>query len=169
VIYTFVPYSLNRSLGQAYNSCMSLVPEKDWGLLLDDDVMFCNRKWYQIMDSYIKKYPHIGLFTCYTNRIGAKFQKLKKVDRGNDDMVYHMSIGRDVSVKNKGQVTRLKNGKIGGFAMLVSKKTWNIIGGAKKTGLKKVDWDILKKCRDNNILVARIDEIYAYHWRRGGA
>jgi GT2 family glycosyltransferase len=166
-IYAFIPYSLEKNLGSAYNSCMAVIGEDDWGLLLDDDIMFCTRNWYKIMHSAIIKYPHIGLFVCFTNRIGAKFQRLPNVDYESNDMAYHMKIGKTVEKVNKDILTRLKSGHIGGFAMLISKKTWDKIGGAKETGLKKIDWDILDKCRKQEILVARFNEIYAYHWRRG--
>jgi GT2 family glycosyltransferase len=172
LIYTFIPYSLEKNLGQAYNNCMKLISDKDWAVFLDYDVMFTIRDWQYHLDNVIKKYGDVGLYTCFTNRAGTKVQTAPGVDRNIHDLLYHMEFGRKLRKKYGDRISDLKleekkRVRLSGFFMLISKKTWNRIGGSQRKGLSKVDWEIAQKIVDSKLKVFRIDGLYAYHYRRG--
>lgn len=167
-IYTFIPYSIEGNLGQAYNQCMGLVGKDDWALLLDHDVMLLQRRWYPFLYNVIEKYRDkgIGLYTCFTNRCGAQFQKAPGIDSSSHNLFYHISYARSLQDEYRDRITLLDDGNISGFFMLVSKKIWIEIRGAKKKGIGKVDLDLVKRLRDANIKIARLDGLYVYHYRR---
>ncbi len=171
-IYTFIPYSTKKNLGQAYNRCMDLIAGGDWALFLDHDVMFVSRDWYPLLVKVIGKNEDVGLFTCFSNRVGTKAQKAPGVCPVTHDILYHRHFGQKIAEKYKDRVTDLKlegkkRPKLSGYFLLISKRTWNKIGGVTKKGTSKVDWHIIKKCVAADIKVARIDGLYVYHYRRG--
>jgi len=168
LIYTFIPYSIEGNLVVAYEKCMKLIRDDDWALFLDYDVMFTRRDWYVLFVKAIKRYPEVGVFTCYTNRIRTKFQKAPGIDRNNHDMVYHMKFGQRLYEKNGDSITIFPKGEhLGGFVMLIRKSVWNKIRPLKEKGIEYVDIEIGRKCHAREIKIARLDGLYAYHWRRG--
>ena len=172
MIYTFIPFSINKNIGDAYNRCMDLIGPGDWAAMLDHDCMFVCRDWYPLLLKAVKKYPQYGLFTCYANRVGTKVQRAPGVSAETHDILYHRQFAKKMGDKYKDGATDLrledkKRPKISGYFMLVSKKTWQSIGGATRKGMSKIDWHIVQKCVKQGIKVARIDGLYVYHYRRG--
>lgn len=168
MIYTFIPFDIEGNLKDAYEQCMELIENEDWALFLDYDVMFTHRNWYVLFDKAIKKYPEIGVFTCYTNRIRTPFQKVPKIDRDNHNMIYQMKFGQKLYEKNKDSITIFpEREQLGGFVMLIKKNIWNRIKPLKQEGIELVDIEIGRECYKRGIKIARLDGLYAYHWRRG--
>lgn len=167
MIYTFIPYSIEGNLAKAYSECMRLVGEDDLCLFLDHDVMFTRKDWYVLFDMASKKYEDVGIFTCYTNRIKTLFQQVPDIDSENHDIRYHIKFGQELYNKNKDSITVMnRGGRLGGFAMLIRKSIWQKVK-PEKDGIEFVDIEIGKKCHSLKIKIARLDGLYAYHWRRG--
>lgn len=167
MIYTFIPYSIKGNLAKAYDSCMALIGESDLALFTDYDVIFTRRNWYEIFDNASKEHTDIGIFTCYTNRIKTSFQIAPGVDSNNHDIKYHMKFGKELYLKHGNSITVMdRGGRLGGFAMLIRKRIWNEIKTLKE-GIEYIDIEIGKKCHSLNIKIARLNGLYAYHWRRG--
>lgn len=168
MIHTFIPYSIEGNLVEAYEKCMRLIKDDDWALFLDYDVMFTHRNWYALLDKATKRHPEIGIFTCYTNRIRTEFQRVPKIDRDNHNMIYHMNFGKNLYEKNKDSITIFsKEEDLGGFVILIKKSVWNKIKPLEKKGIENIDIEIGRRCHIREIKIARLDGLYAYHWRRG--
>ena len=167
MIYNFIAYDIDKNLGRAYNKCMSLLDDDDWAVFLDHDAMFMQRDWYKEVSNTIKNNPSYGLFTCSTNRIGCPWQLVNGVDKDNHNIKYHKLVGKELE-KNKNIVIDVTHSTVllSGVVIIVSKKTWTTITGAKD-GFLGVDNDLHYKCRKNNIKVGFIPNIYTYHWYRG--
>ena len=165
MIYTFCPYDVDKNLGKAYNSCMDLLQPDDWAIFIDHDTLFAQDDWGRTVERAIEENPDYGLFTGVTNRIGNDMQIAPGVDREIHDIAYHMEVGE-----------RLKKYKvveyaptwqpISGFILIIQKKVWDAIGGARD-GFLGVDNDIHDKCRENGIKSGLIRNLYLYLWYRG--
>lgn len=171
MIHTYIPYTpkkLGNNLGWAYNNFMKIVSKDDWVCFLDHDATFTTRYWYHQLNDIIEKNPDVGLYTCLTNRIGNPQQLVKGVDKENHDIKYHRIIGKILQEKNYDNILNLDdiNRPLSGVVILISKKTWNKVGGFKD-GFLSVDNDIHKKCISYNIKVGLMTGVYVYHWYRG--
>lgn len=172
MIYTHITYSpkdKDKQLGLAYNNVMKQTKDEDWVCFLDHDAMFTTIDWYRQITNIVEKYPQIGLYTCMTNRINCRYQ-LANVNRDNHDIKYHRIIGKKLQKEYNTEISDITNQKtkLSGVVILISKKTWNAVGGfIEKDGLLGVDNDIHKRCKDKNIPVGLMKGVYVYHWYRG--
>lgn len=149
-IWYFKPEDEDMNLGRAYNDYMNLVPnDDDWACLHDRDVCFIQDDYAKIIRETIKSNPQYGLFTCVTNRVGNKFQCHNGIISDNADFRHHIEIGKIRGEKLRTKVVETK-GVISGMLMLVQKKTWDAMGGAKD-GLLGVDNDISKRVMELDI------------------
>ena len=83
MIHTYIPYApkeKHTNLGWAYNNFMKMVNDDDWVCFLDHDATFTVGNWYLQLEEILKENPEYGLFSCYTNRIGQKAQKINGID-----------------------------------------------------------------------------------------
>lgn len=170
-LHTYIPYASPNeelNLGKSYNNFMSIVNDDDWVLFLDHDATFTTKEWYNQVYKIIEENPEYGLFTCFTNRIGNPIQKVRNIDYDNHDIKYHRNIGKTLYDEYKYKVTPwdYKNIFLSGVIILVSKKTWDIIGGAPD-GFLGVDNCIHIDCIKNDIKVGLMNGLYVYHWYRG--
>ena len=167
-IYTFYPYDVDKNLGRAYNSCMDLLQPDDWGIFVDHDTLFTQADWGRDLRRVIEENPEYGLFTGVTNRIGNDMQLAAGVDSENHDISYHMEIGREHAEIREHEVIPYEANRqpMSGFLIIIQKKVWDLIGGAKD-GFYGVDNDIHNKCRANGIESGIIRSLYLYHWYRG--
>lgn len=166
-IFTFIAYDKDQDLGKAYNKMMKLVKEDDWVVFLDHDAMFVHRDWYKYLQTVIQHNPEFQFFTATTNRIGCPWQVVHGVDKNNHDMFYHKQIAKELMDRDLGVIdVTNQHVPLSGVVMIVQKKTWDKIGGAK-SGFLGVDNDLHHKCRQNGIKVGLIPSLYTYHWYRG--
>jgi GT2 family glycosyltransferase len=169
MIYTHIPYAPKEKkldLGWSYNNFMNLVNDDDWVLFLDHDAMFTTKNWFTQIEDIIEKNPEYSVFTCMTNRIGIRTQKLKGVDSENHNITYHRNIGKDLGEKYYSDVVEYVNEYLSGVVILIKKDTWNKVGGFKP-GFLGVDNRLHKDCINNGIKVGLMTGVYVYHWYRG--
>ena len=160
MIFTNIPYNLDKNLGQAYNDFMSLLGEDDWGVFLDHDAMFVQRDYYRILTEATNS--QYGLLTAMTNRIGCRYQvhNIKKTN----DMKVHFEYGKKVSEKKEPIEDITFRSPFSGVVIMISKKTWNKV--KFKDGFLGVDNHIHRDVRDAGIRVGMIRQLYVYHWYR---
>jgi hypothetical protein len=75
-VHYFTPGASHRNVEQTYNEACALVTNPtDWICIRDiDTLMFTEPNCFSIIEAAIKKYPTTDLFSCYTNRLGLKYQ-----------------------------------------------------------------------------------------------
>lgn len=171
MIHTYIPYApkdKDFDLGWAYNNFMEMVNDDDWVLFLDHDATFTTKYWYHQVTDIVEANPEYGAFTAITNRIGnSSFQKLEGVDENNHDIKYHRKIGSHLQEQYQNEVMPYPTHRhLSGVIILVSKKTWEQIGGFTY-GFLGVDNIFHKKCREHDIPVGIAKGLYVYHWYRG--
>ena len=125
-IFYFVPYSLEKNIGKAYNQHMALLPnDNDWGVIMDGDTMFLTFDWGHAIAEVIAKLPDAGLITCLTNRIGKGRGQIYGED--SPDILIHRAIAKRIDKEFRGQY-RKHNHHVSGFFMAIQKKTWKEVG-----------------------------------------
>ena len=169
-VYYSTPYNSNKNIGVYYNDTMNLLPnDDDYMVFVDGDTIFTTPDFGSLIEEVIKLNPTVDMFTCYTNRVGCKWQVHPNVDGSNNDMKYHMDFGKQLKLDNGTQVTDVTNNSpFSGMLFIIKKSAWDKIGGAKKTGMLGVDNDIHMNIRKHGMKLYRIDGLYVYHWYRGG-
>ena len=147
---------------------MNLLPnDSDYIVFVDGDTIFTTPDFGSLIEEVIKLNPLVDMFTCYTNRVGCKWQVHPDVDGFNNDMKYHMDFGKQLKMDNGTQVTDVTNNSpFSGMLFIIKKSAWDKIGGAKKTGMLGVDNDIHMNIRKHGMKLYRIDGLYVYHWYR---
>jgi len=125
-IFYFVPYSLEKNIGKAYNQYMSLLPnDNDWGVLMDGDTMFLTFDWGHAISEVINKLPDAGIITCYTNRLAKN--KVQRYGEDSTDIILHRAIAKKLDKKFRGSYRKI-NQRVSGFFMAIKKKTWREVG-----------------------------------------
>ena len=138
-IYYFVPYSLSRNIGQAYNQYMELLPnDEDYGVLMDGDTMFLTFDWGHHIAEVIKKLPDAGIITCYTNRIAKN--RIQLYGEDSTDIIIHRALAKKLDKDFRGSYRKI-NQKISGFFMAIKKKTWKEVGKFPEMPNKILDVD----------------------------
>ena len=166
MIFYFVPYSLERNIGKAYNQYMSLLPkDNDWGVLMDGDTMFLTFTWGHHIAEVIKNIPDAGIITCYTNRIAKN--KVQLYGEDSTDIILHRAIAKKLDNEFRGDYRKI-NQRISGFFMAIKKKTWKEVGKFPEIPNKILDIDGLFS---NKVLSAGKDiylmrGLYVFHYYR---
>jgi len=166
MIYYFVPYSLSKNIGQAYNQYMSLLPnDNDWGILMDGDTMFLTFDWGHAIAEVIKKLPDAGIITCYTNRVAKNKAQLYGVD--STDILVHRVIAKKVNKESRGQYRKI-NQRVSGFLMAIKKKTWREVGKFPERANQILDVDGLfsTKILRANKGIYLMRGVYVLHYYR---
>ena len=166
-IPVFTPWCDYGRIGKAYNDLMEKFVE-DWVIFTDHDVLFVNPFWHDICIKAINKIGHkAGWMTCFTNRIGCKFQKAPGIDRKNDDIRYHREYARKLYFRHKNKVTDLtvmKGGRFSGMFILTHKQAWKDAGGfLENIGFFNVDCRYFTAVKKAGYHVYRMDNLYVYH------
>ncbi len=170
MVITFIPYSLEKNIGKAYNQCMSMLKEDDdWGCLTDGDIMFMTPDWGHQLQELVDLHPNAGIITCMTNRIANKYQR---TGNGSTNILDHYKIAQQRLRVRRGK-THLTRRHISGFLMMVKKSTWNEV---KFPEIENAILDI-DGLFSNAILDAKKDIVIAeglyvlhyYRWAQGTA
>ena len=164
-IYYFVPYSLERNIGKAYNQYMALLPnDEDYGVLMDGDTMFLTFDWGHAIAEVIKKLPDAGIITCQTNRIR---QKKQFYNESSPDILVHRLIAKTLDEKYRGQFRKI-NSHISGFFMAIQKKTWKEVGKFPEADgtLLTVDNAFSRKVMRSEKDIYLMRGMYVFHYYR---
>jgi len=167
VVYYFTPYSIEKNLGEVYSNYMSLIPnDDDWGCLLDADTMFLTPNFGHQIQDIINKYQNdnVGLFTCYTNRIGNLEQCYRGQISEDSDIKNHKKIALEIQKSNYDKVKPL-NHFISGHLMIIQKKVWKTLEFDKK-GLLAIDNKISYRVLRNGYKILLMEGVYIFHYYR---
>ena len=167
-VFTFVAYDTEQNLGRFYNSAMELLADDDWAVFIDSDAMFVQDDWGHKIQRVIKQNPDYGFFTCLTNRVGCEWQLADDVDRNDHYIPYHKDQGEKIADAGDAVEDVTDYLPMSGVCMIIQKKVWDQIGGAKD-GFYGVDNDLHRKSADRGIKVGLINSLYIYHLYKGGA
>ena len=169
MIYYNIPYDLDKSLANAYNRFMEMLPnDDDFACFIDRDAMFLMPNYGHLLQDIVDNHPECGAFTAKCNRIGSKWQ-LANVDWKNDNIKYHIDQANNVFRKYGLNCTDHANSQLGsGFCILLKKSVWAKIGGFSGDGMLGVDNNLHLALRTNGERFYLMEGIYLFHWYRGG-
>jgi len=166
-IYYFTPYSTSKNIAEEYNKYIELVPnDDDWICLLDADIMFLTPDYGSQIYDTISSHKDVGIFTCYTNRVGSPWQCHEGVINKNDSIRNHHTISRFLRKKHAYQLTNIKF-PISGYFMAFSKKTWKEAGKFNESlGMLGVDTDFSLNVLKLGKKIALMQGLYVFHYYR---
>ena len=172
MIYYSQPYSVDKNIGQYYNSEMELLPnDTDFRCFTDGDSMFTTETYGHAIMDYVEEYPECGVFVCMTNRIGCEWQKQPGVDEDEHDIRYHRRLGEKIQADQYLEiedVSDVPHGSVlGGVLILIRKDVWKQIGGFKTQGILGVDNHLHWACQEHGLKVYLMKGIFLYHFYRG--
>ncbi len=158
-------------LGRAYNEVMAMLPDGGWACLLDHDVMFTTRGWYDQLCQAVA-HDSQGTFVPYLSRGGARWQNIQRAfpdtEPDGHDIRYHRELGTRLAQQNgTAYVDVTTYGHQGGGAlMLLSKANWQAVGGFP-SGCLTTDHDMFARLRRAGRHIYLMSRVYLYHWKRG--
>jgi GT2 family glycosyltransferase len=167
-IYYFTPYSLEKNLGKEYNKYIENVTnnDDDWICLTDADMMFLTPDYGTKIYEILYKNLDVGLFTCYTNRVGNIEQLYDKHFSRNDSLINHRKIASYAYEQYKDELKYI-NEPISGYFMLFSRKTWRQVGKfSEDLQILGVDNDFSSKILKLGKKIALMKGIYVLHYYR---
>lgn len=168
-VYHTIPWSSEKLIGKSYNQFMSLIGSRDWSCFLDGDAVHTSSFFGKRIEEVIDSNPQYSMFTCYTNRIGCKYQIPPNVDSKTNDQLYHRNFGENLWNLNKSLVEDITNlSPLSGVVILIRKTEWEQVGGFKEMGMLGVDNDIHYKFQKAGLKIGLMKGIYVQHWYRGG-
>ena len=168
-IYHIIPWNTEKNLGKAYNEFMGLLQDNDWACFLDGDAVHTTTYFGKYIENILSANPNYDLLTCYTNRIGCKYQIPSNVNWQNDSQKYHREIGNKLWEKNGTSVLNITSkSPLSGVLILISKKMWSYVGGFKEEKMLSIDNNIHEKVRYAGGKIGLMEGIYVQHWYRGG-
>ena len=165
-IRIFNSYRTDKDLGRACNQDMALLSNEDWACLMDYDTCFLLPSTISHLYQYAERFSHVGMFTCFTNRIHelSSAQYLGKAPSEDFDIRNHIEIARNQERKLY-EATPLTK-EVSGFLMLISKRTWNQFKFREGIGCLGVDnsfcWELMASGKS----IYRMDGIYVWHTYR---
>ena len=172
--YLVVPFVPDGQIGKAYNNTMEKFID-DWVIFADHDVLVggINPLWHEICVKAIRTIGHkAGFISCYTNKIGCRFQKAPILNgyknlRKSHDIEYHRKYARDLYNKNRGKIknlTNAKGGRFSGMFILTHKQAWRDAGGfPEKIGFFNVDCTYFTNIKNAGYQVYILEDLYVYH------
>lgn len=171
-IWTFIPHCYSDepiALAAAYNRFMELIPDGDWGLLLDHDTFFTHKNWYRECEHAIEQHPDAGLFTV--KQVLSQHRKHLVRVRDNyynpdawDSIKKHQGAGVELYNAKKGQTSIIPVTKISGYFMLIKKAIWLQVIDSLPAGMNKVDHSIGKAIAGLGYKMYYIDSLYMCHY-----
>lgn len=156
------PFSMDKKYGTELNRCISLLPDDDWVCVTDWDCMLLSPLQVPKMYEYIAQYPEVDLFLATSNRSGSHSQRYKGRISGDDSMkAWHLEA--ENLLKGSNSITLNADGKISGYLMLFSKRTWEKYGFSNDLDVLHVDRDFTRKILEQNGVVAIMNRILVWH------
>jgi GT2 family glycosyltransferase len=172
MIYYTVPFDSSKNIGKYYNSFLEKLDNEDWACFIDADTIFTTYDYGVIIENAVKKYPQVGAFTCYTNRVACQWQIAPGVDVSSNDMAYHRKFGENLKDKfgeNSIDVTDKPRLEVmSGFFFMLKKSTWLKIGKFPENGMLGIDNALHWNIQNAGEKLFLIQGLYLYHWYRNG-
>jgi GT2 family glycosyltransferase len=168
MIYYSIPWSNEKSIGKYYNDFMNILPEEtDFACFVDGDTIFTTPNYGLIIEKVVNENPEIGCFTCYTNRIGCRWQIAPGVDSDSNDMEYHRDFGKNLQIIFSTDCVDVTNEELmSGVMILIKKSLWRKIGKFKEDKMLGIDNDLHIKIKNINEKIFLMKGMYLYHWYR---
>jgi len=168
-IFYIIPWNSEKNIGVSYNKSFSMVGPEDWICFIDGDAVNTSSFFGKRIEEVIEKNPEYSLFTCYTNRIGTRYQIPEGVDWNNNDMRFHRQLSDILWNKYNSEVLDITNeSPLSGVMILSNKKTWEDVGGFLEQKMLGVDNDYHFKVKNSGKKIGLMRGIYLQHWYRGG-
>lgn len=156
------PFSIGKKYGVELNRHISLLPKEDWVCVMDWDCMLLSPMQVPKMYEYIAQYPEVDLFLATSNRSGSHSQRYNGRISEKDGMkAWHLEAENLLNGSNS--ITLNVDGKISGYLMLFSVKTWEKIGFSEDLNILSIDRDFVKNIISLNGTVAIMDKILVWH------
>lgn len=166
MIHVCTPFAIDKNLAHAYNAEFERCPDGDWLCVRDHDTLFLTHDAINIMHEYIVKYPDAGIFTAFCNRIHPlAVNQLFLGSPSNDFDVKNWAFRAKIQAMTETTVTEIKH-PISGFLMLISKKTWQQVGGFTGAGCLGVDNTFSDKVLVSGKKIYRMDRLVVWHTYR---
>ena len=166
-LHHIIPFSLKKNLGKAYNEAMALIPDGDWALITDYDVLILTPETIPLIYKYIEKYPDTGMFISLTNRIGSCSKSIQCLDgiiSDDTNILNHINKAKALQEKPI-RATRVRT--IGsGFLMVISKDTWNRVKFSEDRLCLGVDNDIFSSMMGASLPIRKMESVYVFHTYR---
>jgi len=179
MIEVHIPYDHTgeKNLGRVYNEIMENA-RYDNVLFVDHDVYLkLNPEWYKMCCEVIKWWEGQdcqpwGWVTCWTNRIGCRWQRMRGVELSGD-IDEHWDIARKIWEKWGKRITvidpkaNFESGLLtdypSGYFLLTNKKAWKAVGGFEEGMLEKTDTKYGIALAKQDFRFIRMDGLYVYH------
>lgn len=164
-IHVTIPYREDRNLGKAYNDAFRIIPDEDYLLITDYDVLFLLPDTIRHCYQYVRARPDADMFVCWANRtFHSNEQLLNKTVNQDDQIRTHISIAHRIA-ELVPQVTPIRR-TISGFVMLIPKRTWNEFKFVEDLKCLGVDTLYSQRLVDAGRTILRMDGIYVWHTYR---
>ena len=169
MIYFFTAWDDNGNLGEAYNRCMSLLPnDNDYACFLDGDAVYTCSYFGKRLKTIVETNPQYSLYTCMTNRIGQRYQ-IEPLAKRSDSMKVNRAISDLIWKKyNTTTIDVTDQTELSGVLMLLTKATWKQMGYFRPSGILGVDTDVHNRIRHINGRIGLMRGFLVQHWYRGG-
>lgn len=169
-IHFSIPWSTDKNIGRAYNEFMQMIPsDDDFACFIDGDAMFLHPFFGKQLEEIIRNYPHCGIFTATTNRIGQSWQRAGDWD--SNDIAQHRIINEQIMSQYYSVCTHIPSSAsrrlMSGVLILIKKSAWKKVGGFKN-GLLGVDNELHISAEKAGEKIMLMKGVYLYHWYRGG-
>lgn len=93
-VHYFTPASGDKNLGRAYNkACEMVVDKDDWICIRDGDTMFLTPDWAPQIEAIIERNKDaFDVISCYTNRLGLRYQLLNGNFSADTNITNHVRL-----------------------------------------------------------------------------
>lgn len=176
-IFFISPYGFRLKIGDRLNYEIDRMPENAWIALTDQDCCALIDKFGDLLNDTINRYPDTDLFSCYTNRLGLKYQIPEGVNIDDYNLMNHHQIAQDLLKKNYSTCSDIDK-PVAGFFMLFPKRTWakynfqsDIIDMEKKINDRRgvyFDWDFSDRILKGGGKIRLMEGLYMFHAYRLG-
>ncbi len=165
MIHYVTPYRTDRNLGKAYNDTFKLIPDEDWLIITDYDVLLLLPDTTALIHKYVEQFPDSDMFVCWANRTYPTNQQLHDNQVSNNDSVlHHITIAKQLSEQPL-TVTRITE-NISGFLMVIPKRVWNEIKFVEDLKCLGVDTMFSRAMHAANKKIYRMNTVYIWHTYR---
>ena len=155
------PFALDKNYAVELNRCMNLIPDDQVAVIMDWDSMFLSHTQIPMLYDYIDKYPDTGMFLAMSNRSGSHIQ------RWNGQISPQMQMNQwhrtAMNIKPTLDVVEVRDNKISGFLMMVSKKTWNEVKFDESLQVLGVDRSYAQRLLVMGYSIKVMKDILIYH------
>ncbi len=158
MIYLNTPICKDKNdLGDSINKFVEKLNDDDWVLILDHDVLFTTKHWFNQVISATEQGD--AIITCVMNTGGNPPQK---INFKSDSLQEHFKKGEEL-YKEHGNDMDIIEGNFCGTFMLFPKRIWNEVGGYPR-GFGLADYKFYNKV-SKKYPIKLLKGLYLYHRR----